>query len=567
MVKDRIIRSSFGLFYRFGPRRIVGLFLITLLQSFSQGVTILLLTPLLQLLNQKNGPISSQENTERINAVLTKLGLPLNLGIILLLFVVVLFFVALLNYFQTTGQNNYQQDFSYEMRRRLFKKIVTSDWTFLNGKSKHNHLQILTTEIPKMTTYYYYFLNLTSKILFIAAHVVVALMVSVPFTGMVVLTGVTVSLILRKYLHRSETIGNANVLVFKRMLKRIDDFWLTVKIAKVHQSELFYFNKYNDTNKKMRQYQQQQVKNRATSQLYFTLAGILTLVFVVYWGYSFIGLSIASLLVLILLFARIFPQFAGLNNDLNIMVSNKASVRMVLEMDRSIPEKDFRDKTDTAPIEIRNQIEIRNLTFGYSPKRLLFEGFSTVIPARSSTAITGKSGCGKTTLIDLIAGLQNAQNPFLHIDGEMLREDKTDQWKRSIGYLPQDAFFVDGTLRENLIWDSPQKPDDEEIYEVLEQVNAKKLVLRQKDGLDTYIANYSYHFSGGERQRLALARVLLRKPRLLLLDEATSALDAENERIIVECLNLLKRDITIIFVTHREYLKPCFDQCIELKTH
>ena len=562
MPKNRFIIRSFSHFFNYSPLRLTVLFLITLFQGFSQGITIVLLIPLLGLLDPGQFTAQTSGWTVHLNAMLKDTGLELDLGIILVLYTVCLLSVALLSYFQSTMQSRYQQDFSYETRRRLFKKIITSDWAFLNGKSKHNHIQVLTTEIPKMVNYYYYFLGLTSKLIFIAAHVILAMTISVRFTLFVVIIGLVVSLVLRRYINKARDIGNANIQVFRRMLKRIDDFWLTVKIAKVHQSEQFYYEKYDEANRQMLDNQYSQVKNRAIPQLLFTLAGVLTMVIIVYLGYTIVKLPLASLFVLILLFGRVFPQFSGLNNDLNMMVTNEASVRMVLEMDKDLEEKNFEANLTTEKIELKHQLEIRDLNFGYANQAPLFEHFSLIIPAQKITGISGKSGCGKTTLIDIIAGLQETKALF--VDGQMLTADKIGLWRQSLGYLPQDSFFIDGTLRENLIWDTSCNPSDEEILETLKQVNAESLVSSQKKGIDTYIANYQYHFSGGERQRLALARVLLRKPKLLLLDEATSALDLENENQIMDCLSHLKKEVTIIFVTHREYLKTSFDKNIDL---
>ncbi|MDD3907472.1 MAG: ABC transporter ATP-binding protein [Bacteroidales bacterium] len=562
MPKNRFIIRSFSHFFNYSPLRLTVLFLITLFQGFSQGITIVLLIPLLGLLDPGQFTAQTSGWTVHLNAMLKDTGLELDLGIILVLYTVCLLSVALLSYFQSTMQSRYQQDFSYETRRRLFKKIITSDWAFLNGKSKHNHIQVLTTEIPKMVNYYYYFLGLTSKLIFIAAHVILAMTISVRFTLFVVIIGLVVSLVLRRYINKARDIGNANIQVFRRMLKRIDDFWLTVKIAKVHQSEQFYYEKYEEANRQMLDNQYSQVKNRAIPQLLFTLAGVLTMVIIVYLGYTIVKLPLASLFVLILLFGRVFPQFSGLNNDLNMMVTNEASVRMVLEMDKDLEEKNFEANLTTEKIELKHQLEIRDLNFGYANQAPLFEHFSLIIPAQKITGISGKSGCGKTTLIDIIAGLQETKALF--VDGQMLTADKIGLWRQSLGYLPQDSFFIDGTLRENLIWDTSCNPSDEEILETLKQVNAESLVSSQKKGIDTYIANYQYHFSGGERQRLALARVLLRKPKLLLLDEATSALDLENENQIMDCLSHLKKEVTIIFVTHREYLKTSFDKNIDL---
>jgi ATP-binding cassette subfamily C protein len=307
------------------------------------------------------------------------------------------------------------------------------------------------------------------------------------------------------------------------------------------------------------------VKNKAVPEFLFTVSGIISLICIIYVAYDILHLPLISLFVLILLFGRIFPQFIGINNDMNMLVSNVGSVKMVLELDREILERDFETKNTIEIIELNHALEIRNLNFGYELNHPLFINFSASIPAHKITGIIGQSGSGKTTLIDIIAGLQKAENTTaLHVDGLALNENKLPVWRNQLGYLPQDSFFVDGTIRENLIWDAEQIPDDNQLFEVLRQVNALHLITEQKKGLDTVIVNYQFHFSGGERQRLALARVLLRKPKLLLLDEATSALDAENELQIMNCLVRLKNEVTIIFVTHRESLKPFFDKIINL---
>lgn len=564
MHNNLFILRSFGLFFRHDPVRLIVLFGITLFLGFNQGVTIVLLIPLLGLLNPVQTPSSPNKLINLLNSILNHAGLEINLTLILVVFAFCLILIAVLTYFQSIIQASYQQEFSYQTRKRLFKKIITSNWQFLNGKSKHNHIQILTTEIPKMTNYYYFYLGLATKVIFIVAHVALALMISVKFTLFVTLVGLAVFVLLRKYLQKARLLGDANIQAFRKMLKHIDDFWVTVKMAKVHNTEEFYYNKFDESNTQMLEYQFKQIKNRSIPQLLFTLSGIASLIVFVYLAYNITHLPVTSLFILILLFARIFPQFMGINNDMNMLVSNIASVRMVLEMDREIEERKFEEIKATGEIEFNQQLEIRNLSFAYDTGDPLFTDYSESIPARKITGIIGKSGRGKTTLIDVIAGLQKAGNGGIAIDGVMLTDEKLPVWRSELGYLPQDNFFIDGTIRENLIWDSEQNLSEGQIMELLRQVNADQLVMGSPKGLETSIVNYQYHFSGGERQRLALARVLIRKPKLLLLDEATSALDSENEAQIMQCLIELKKNVTIVFVTHRQNLKHYFDKIIDL---
>mgnify|MGYP000218166460 CR=1 FL=1 len=564
MSENLFIIRSFKLFFKYKPIQLIVLFLISLFLGFSQGVTIVLLIPLLGLLAPEEAWISSNKWVNYANSIFDKLGIDVNLTIILTIFACSLILIAVLKYFQSTIQAAYQQEFSHHIRKRLFKKLIVCNWSFLNGKSKHNHIQVLTNEIPKMTNYYYFYLGLTSKLIFIITHVLLAGIVSFKFTLFIVITGILIFACLNKYLKKAISLGAGNIQSFRKMLKQIDDFWLTVKIAKVHNSEKFYFNKFENANKQLLEYQYKQLKNRAIPQLLFTIAGTFALIGIVLFALKVLHLPIVSLTVLILLFARIFPQFSGLNNDTNMLVSNIESVKMVLKMDKEMPDIDFNNNNNET-IRVKDCIKINNLNFAYIPEKQIFSNFSTVINAHEITGIIGKSGCGKTTLIDIVAGLQEIKSGTITIDGKNINKEKLSYWQNSLGYLPQDSFFIDGTIRENLIWDSTQKITDKAIFKILKQVNAKHLVESLSSGLDTYIVNYAFQFSGGERQRLALARVLIRKPTLLLLDEATSALDPENELQIMQSLILLKKEMTIVFVTHRQNLHQWFDKIIDVR--
>lgn len=564
MRNNWFILKSFVHFFRHKPINLILLFAITLVLGLFQGVSIVIIIPLLGIIYPSQLASSQNKWIDLIHSFFKQNGVEINLALVLLCFAIFLVLMSFLRYFQTIIQTAYQQEFSYTTRKRLFKKIITCDWDALYGKSKHSHIQVLTSEIPKMTMYYYYYLTLATKLIFISTHIFLSFLISVKFTLLVLLFGALLFLLLRSYLKKAISLGAGNIQSFRKMLKYIDDYWQTIKVAKVHHSEQYYFHKYDESNKQMLDYQFRQVKNRAIPQLQFTIAGIIFLVGIVYFSINFLLIPFTFLFVLILLFARIFPQFTGLNNDLNMLVSNVESVKMVLALDNDLIEHDFKEIESTNSIALNNQIEIKDLSFSYSPDNLLFLNFSDFIPARKITGIMGVSGCGKTTLIDMIAGLLTPTKGEILVDGFALHKNNLPNWKNELGYLPQDSFFIDGTIRENLTWDSRHILTDIEIFDILKLVGIDKLILNQKNALDTSIVNYSFHFSGGERQRLALARVLIRKPNLLLLDEATSALDYESEELIMNCLKRLKDDLTIVVVTHQRRLISYFDKTIYL---
>ncbi len=587
MKKYLFIVKTFSLLREHEPWKLVLIFLLTMLQGVTSGFSIVLLIPLLQLLS-----IGAGEEPEGVALFIQNLsdrtGISLTIGSVLVIYLVLLTLIALLQYRKSILDARYQQTFIYNLRRSLFRKIIMADWQLLNSRSKTNHLQVLTREVPNLANYYFFYLKLLTTLIMTAAYTVYALLVSAGFTLIVSGVGIVVFFSMRGFLRRSFRLGQGYVDSYNRLLKYIDDFWQTVKIAKVHSSEDYYFNRFNEASNSLLNMEYRMQKNWSVPQLIQRITGLVALVGIVWFGFRYGTVPMASFVILILLFSRIFPQLIAINTDINMIVSNVASVKLVLQLDEELPDPRAKGKTDHPPVVLKREIILEVVSFSYPNGEKLFEGFSAVIKANAITGVVGQSGRGKTTLIDLIAGLQRPDSGRILIDGRLLDDDLLPGWKAGLGYLPQDPFFIDGTLRENLVWDSggrAMKRDravsvgdrrsddvdssvgevsDEEIMKVLEQVNAVHLVKRFRKGLDAFLVNYHTSFSGGECQRLALARVLLRRPSVLLLDEATSSLDPENEAVIMEVLTGLKEKITIVFVTHRESVTRWFDEVIKI---
>ena len=612
----RFIVKTFGLLKEHQPWKLVLIFVLTLVQGVTSGFSIVLLIPLLQLLSIGGGEPDGIALTIRNFA--EGAGIEITIGSILMVYMVLLTFSALIQYWKAILDARYQQTFIYTLRRRLFRKIIMADWQLLNNRSKTNHLQVLTNEVPNLANYYFYYLRLFTTVIMTGAYTLYALFISLRFTLVIIGVGAVLFFLLRRFLSRSFRLGQGYVDSYNRLLKYIDDFWQTVKIAKVHSSEDYYYNRFNEASTSLLDMEFRMQRNWSLPQLIQKIAGLLVLVGVVWFGYRSGAVPMASFVILILLFSRIFPQMIAMNTDLSMIIANVPSVKLVMQLDADLPDAGIsgerrgvsrekgerraksaerRERSPERGVELTEGIRLEGITFSYPDGERLFDDFNAEIRANTITGIVGQSGRGKTTLIDLVAGLQKPDAGRVLIDGVALDEDLLPRWKAGLGYLPQDPFFIDGTMRENLVWDSapaaggsglPGKRgtrsngaddgarnrvsgdaagtgiSDEEIMAALEQVNAAHLVKRFRKGLDAFVVNWHTSFSGGECQRLALARVLLRKPSVLLLDEATSSLDAENEATVMEVLARLKERVTIVFVTHRESVTRWFDEIIKL---
>lgn len=199
-----------------------------------------------------------------------------------------------------------------------------------------------------------------------------------------------------------------------------------------------------------------------------------------------------------------------------------------------------------------DEISVDHITWKYpDAENPVLENVSIEIKKGQSVAFTGKSGAGKTTLADVILGLLPVQEGNVQIDGINV-ENITNDRSRVIGFVPQNVNLLDDTVRRNVAFGiHDDKIDDKLVWKALEQAQLKETIEGYDQGLDTQIGERGVHFSGGQRQRFAIARALYSDPDILILDEATSALDTETETAVMEAIDALQGHKTLIIIAHR----------------
>jgi ATP-binding cassette subfamily C protein len=228
------------------------------------------------------------------------------------------------------------------------------------------------------------------------------------------------------------------------------------------------------------------------------------------------------------------------------------SFNRVMEMQRRC-QAAVEPKTDRLEkFKFQRGIQFEQVSFSYDGqgRSPAIRNVDLIIKAGETTAIVGPSGAGKTTIADLVMGLIVPNQGRLLVDGMELTPERIKALRDQIGYIPQDTFLFHDTLKNNLLWVKPDA-DEEEINQALGYAAAEKFVSGLPKGLETILGDRGTLVSGGERQRIALARALLRKPSLLILDEATSSLDSENENRIRNAIEKLHRQMTILIISHR----------------
>lgn len=208
--------------------------------------------------------------------------------------------------------------------------------------------------------------------------------------------------------------------------------------------------------------------------------------------------------------------------------------------------------SETEEIVFSDKLCVDNVSWSYpSSDKIVLKNISLDIRKGESIAFVGKSGAGKTTLADVILGLLIPQEGHIYLDGIDIQIIQGN-WHKVIGFVPQNVNLQDDTVRRNVAFGIDDKEiDDDRVWKALEQAQMKDIIEESKNGLDTMIGERGIRFSGGQKQRFAIARALYYDPDILVLDEATAALDTETERAVMESIQLLSGNKTLIIIAHR----------------
>jgi ABC-type multidrug transport system fused ATPase/permease subunit len=230
------------------------------------------------------------------------------------------------------------------------------------------------------------------------------------------------------------------------------------------------------------------------------------------------------------------------------------TVKQVDQFEQEDQEGETNIETDQMAEQtvLQEAIRFNHVSYRYpNTEKYILKDLDFTIKAKTSVGIIGPSGAGKSTFVDVLLGLLIPEKGNITMDGQDIQKLGV-AWNRNVGYVPQSVYLVDSNIRENIAFGIPtEQIDDKMVWDALEMAQLADFVKKQPDGLDTYVGERGIKFSGGQRQRAAIARALYLNPDILILDEATAALDNETEKALMEAIEALQGHKTLVVVAHR----------------
>ena len=464
-----------------------------------------------------------------------------------------------------------QYRFVYDNQRIVSKRLMYSymrrDYLY---HTRHGVDELHRNVRDDVDSFFTVVLNLTQLISesLTCIFLIAFLLVQDIYTTLLVIVLMLVSLFLVFYVFRRKLseLGMRNRQATARMNKGIIQAFEGIKEIKASDRESYFLNSYDEAYTErvsaMKRQMFMQISPRPIMETVM-ICGLLGFISL----RVYLGGDMTSFIPTVSVFAvaaiRMLPSFNRISGNIGVILYNKASVEALSEDMREIFDTGdgLRDgKNKSAKVNLENAIRLRDVSF-YYPERAddkVIDGVSLDIMKNTAVGFVGVTGAGKTTLADVIMGLLKP------VSGQVLA-DETDVyenlagWHETVGYIPQEIYLIDGSIRENVAFGLDiDEVSDEDIYTALRAAQAEAFVKELPDGLSSRVGPSGVQLSGGQRQRIGIARALLKNPDVLVLDEATSALDNDTESAVMEAIEALNGNKTLIIIAHRlSTIKAC----------
>ena len=420
-------------------------------------------------------------------------------------------------------------------------------------------IRTIDSDVGLSFTYITSFITLIRESIILLV-IFIFLLVADPFTSSIsfIILGLPLFLFYFFYRKTLKSRGSKIQELLGRKIKTINQSLGLIKETKILNRENYFFNKFSKISKEVESINFFSFLITSTPRFFLEILALSTVASVCA-SLILMGRTTETILPIISLFAvsviRFIPGLNSITSSLATIRYRKPSFDLIVNEIQNLNLGSFEEKR--LPLKMKivlhlKEIKINSVNFAYNKKdKIVVENVNIKIKEGSSVGIIGKSGSGKSTLVDLILGLLVPDSGNILVDDIDIKKNN-HLWQKNIGYIPQDIYLLDDTIKNNIIFGIEDSNIDYKLLsEVIKIAQLEKFIENSKSKLDTVVGNRGIKISGGEKQRIGIARALYNNPKVLIFDEATSALDIDNENKILEEIYNRLNDKTIIIISHR----------------
>lgn len=459
--------------------------------------------------------------------------------------------------------------FCYNTQRRistrLLRTYMAEPYTFHLNKNVAELQRSMQEDVTQFSQFLIHTLEVVAEFTVCGVIGIYLYIISQSITaivlGLLVLCVGGFTYVTRKY---SKKIGRDNQYYRAKLFQWVNQSLGGIKEIKVLEREEFFTSSYEEFYAK---FTKGLKNNRLISAMpkyvveTVCMTGLLMAVIIkMFFGQKDIIEFIPQLAVFAVAAFRLLPSVGRINDHVNNILYATPSVELIYEDLKGIEEGDpgrpqdarAKDAETDAAWRMEKGIEVKHVTYHYpNIEKPVLEDVNCVIPKGNTVAFIGASGAGKTTFIDVILGLLPPQRGKVYADGWNIYKN-IGTWHRQIGYIPQVIYLSDDTIRNNIAFGIREEEIDEAALALAaEKAQIAEFIDSLPEGMDTYVGDRGIRLSGGQRQRIGIARALYHDPEVLVLDEATSALDMETETAVMEAVERLRGEKTMLIIAHR----------------
>ncbi len=528
-----------------------------LLAGLAEGFSLSALLPLLTIAVNADTPVEDQsELAQVVNGMLASLGIETSVGSLLIVVVVGVLIKSLLVLVANKQVGYTKARVTTDLRLRLLNAVMSSQWYYFVHQPVGRLTNAMATEAWRAGIAYEFGAGIIAYGIQALVYLCIALMVSWEATVAALGASLIFLWVSHFLVKMTRKAGKRQTNLLKSLLSRMTDILNSVKTLKAMGREDLSEHVLSAETGELNHALEREVFSKAAltaaqEPMFAGVAALAIFVLLVHWQ-----MPIAEVMVLTIVLTRVLAYLGKLQKHYQKMVTAESaywSLEEAVEEAHALREE---YQGGTAPT-LEREIELDNVSFTYDGQTIL-DGLSLKIPAGGLTTIIGRSGSGKTTILDLLAGLHQPDSGCVRVDGVSLATVDLRDWRKHIGYAPQDTVLLHDTIYNNITLGDPELTE-EDARRALRQADALDFVEALPDGLHSNAGERGARVSAGQRQRIMLARALAHRPCLLILDEATSALDRESEAAICQTLMGLRGDLTIIAVSHQPALADFAD--------